>query len=48
MTVDPAAGPADRQALKPAKPVDLNYVQALPEPKRTALLAILTHSDFEG
>jgi hypothetical protein len=37
----------DPQALKPANPVNLDYVQALPESKRVALLAILTRSDFQ-
>jgi hypothetical protein len=33
--------------LKPARPIDLEYVQRLSEDKRLALLSILTHTDFE-
>jgi hypothetical protein len=37
---------SDSHALIPPKPVNMEFVQALPEAKRTALLAILTHTDF--
>jgi hypothetical protein len=37
---------SDPHALIPPKPVDMEFVQALPDAKHTALLAIVTHPDF--
>jgi hypothetical protein len=37
---------SDAHALVPSKPIDMEFVQALPDAKRIALLAILTHPDF--
>jgi hypothetical protein len=37
---------SDPHALIPRKPVDIKFVQALPDAKRIALLVILTRTDF--
>jgi hypothetical protein len=37
---------SDPHALIPPEPVDMEFVQSLPDAKRIVLLAILTHSDF--
>jgi hypothetical protein len=37
---------SDPHTLIPPKPVDIEFVEALPDAKRIALLAILTHADF--
>jgi hypothetical protein len=47
MSEDDSAGETDPQGPGPGNRVDLDFLQALPEPKGVALLAILTDTDFQ-